>query len=130
MQNDQPTNTDATGETSCLILDVRVVNITGGKDKKKPAAGAAGAPGAGPDVAIEVEPAAPGTAYWTILPLDKKKLPKQGTAAGAQYVAAGTFQLPLFEGPVPIDGDIFAAYVKHTVSPYPRKPRRGRGVIR
>ena len=127
MQNDQPTNTDATGETSCLILDVRVVNITGGKDKKKPAAGA---PGAGHDVAIEVEPAAPGTAYWTILPLDKKKLPKQGTAAGAQYVAAGTFQLPLFEGPVPIDGDIVAAYVKHTVSPYPRKPRRRRGVAR
>ena len=96
MQNDAPADL---GESSCLIIDVRAVTVT-----VTPAGtGSTGAGSASSEqsthqaaaaaVAVAVEPAVPGKSYWTIMPLDTKKLQGMKPAVGGQYVAGGAFQV-------------------------------------
>ena len=113
------------GESSCLIIDVRVVTVTPGAPSSSSStttAAAASGPvsgkpgtsvgtgtgtGSGTGIngtvdpynqttavgVVAVEPTVPGKCYWTILPLDTKKLPGLGPAVGGQYVAGGAFQV-------------------------------------
>ena len=98
MQSDVPADV---GESSCLIIDVRTVTVTPGASTASSSSTTTTGPGAGAgagtgkdsgntedwtrrqsndpsnhatSVAVAVEPTVPGRSYWTILPLDTKKL--------------------------------------------------------
>ena len=52
---------------------------------------------------IILEPPVPKKCFWTLLPIAKERTRGQGFI----YTASGLYQLPLFEGPVPMADDIF-----------------------